>query len=293
MSDKIANELNLSFRKVERLSDMSKFNSSPNYPLAQFAILFFIVFGLFIGLNCSKNEDPGIYDLVAPDSVQNGWPDSSYMFIKVRDPQGLNNIDSVYYVVTRPDGTSNGIHRPGHDNGQIGDSVAMDGVYTFDFSTPYVPSLQTGDYMFRFLARDNDGNESNAINKIIKFYNWPNPVVFRITIDQYDNARQHIHMAARVFNAPIKLIDSVWVEITYQDSVRAIGTFLLNDDGAYGDSIAGDGRYSADIISPDEFYSAGQYQIVFNAVDIEGLQAIPVDTIIQVEPPSRITMRYR
>jgi hypothetical protein len=292
MSDKIANELNLSFGKVERLSDILKLHSSTKYPFAQFTILFFIVFGLFIGLNCSKNKDPEIYDLVAPDSLQKGSPDSLHMYIRVRDPQGLGNIDSVFYTVIKPDGTSNGIPLSSHDDGREGDSIALDGVYTFNLRSPAM-SNQTGDYIFRFMAKDKDGHESNTLNKTITAYVWPNPVISRITVDQYDIARQHIFVAARVLNIPNQLTDSVWVEITFQDSARSIGAFLLNDDGAYGDSSAGDTRYSLDVISPDDYFSPGEYQIIFKAIDSDGLQAIPVDAIISVEPPSRITMRYR
>jgi hypothetical protein len=113
--------------------------------------------------------NPTLSNIVAPDSLQKGSPDTSYIYIDAYDPDGLSDIDSVYFVVTRPDGTSNGTHFYMRDDGVAGDVTAGDGTYTLGILAPD-PANQSGDYIFRFYAMDMDGNYSNIPQTIITAY---------------------------------------------------------------------------------------------------------------------------
>lgn len=113
---------------------------------------------------------PVLYDLTAPDSLLKGSPVISYIFVNAFDLDGLDDIDSVYFVSTRPDGSSNGNRLYMFDDGQTyDDSVALDGRYTIGIQSPDTSS-QSGDYIFRFYAFDRQRNPSNTLEKIVTAY---------------------------------------------------------------------------------------------------------------------------
>ena len=107
-------------------------------------------------------SNPYVYNLIAPDSLEKGSPDTSYLFLSVWDPQGHNNINQVYFVVIRPDSSSNNVGILMFDRGDNGDSVAGDGIYTLGILAP-ADTNQTGDYLFRFTAIDDDSNFANIV----------------------------------------------------------------------------------------------------------------------------------
>jgi hypothetical protein len=128
-------------------------------------------------VSCTKEKTvvqveyaPVLYDVVAPDSLQRGSVETAYIFIRAFDPDGLENIDSVYFVSTRPDGSSNGVHFYMFDDGSTyEDSVAGDGQYTIGIQPPD-NSSQSGDYVFTFYAFDNESNPSNNPQHIVTAY---------------------------------------------------------------------------------------------------------------------------
>jgi hypothetical protein len=129
------------------------------------------ILSILAAISCEKKVvevryAPVLFDLAAPDSMEKGSPDSSHIAVSAFDPDGLEDIDSVYYVVTRPDSTSNGIRFRMRDDGAGGDSSANDGRYTYVIPSP-LPSSQSGDYTFAFYAYDRQDNRSNIISKII------------------------------------------------------------------------------------------------------------------------------
>ena len=266
------------------------------------AILFSIMI-IFVGtasallISCDGNptnhdgpdpEAPDLYSLIAPDSLIRGLPDTTVIHISVKDPQGVVDIDSVFFTVTRPDGTSNGIIFLMFDDGQNGgDSISGDSVFTQGIQSPTLQS-QLGDYTFHFRAKDFSSNYSNNIDKIITAYDSPNPVLSRPFANQYDMQRQRMFMSVRVVDVQGQAdIDSAWVEITYLDESSLVGSYILNDLGFYGDSTAYDKIYSGEIgAAPDSIFQAGNYQLQFGSVDYDSHQAAPVFLTIIVEPPA-------
>lgn len=282
----LLNRKTLTAGKVNSLSDIFKKNIQIIKPL----LLIFnviLIFGLFY-TGCSspnKNENPEVYDLIALDSLIRGFPDIAYIFISVRDPQGLDNIDSVYFTTTKPDGSPGQAISYMHDDGIDGDSVEADGIYTVGIWSD--TTNDTGNYVFHFTAMDKDNHQANTIDHNLYLYDWPNPVITIITVNQYDTQRQHLYVSAKVLDVQgQENIDSVWVEMTYIDSSDFIGAFILNDDGIDGDSTESDKYFSKDIVdTQDSIWVAGSYQLEFTAVDYNGNLAVPVDTTIEINPP--------
>ncbi len=231
--------------------------------------------------NPAKNDNPIINDVVAPDSIQKGIPDSSFASVRASDPQGLDDIYAVYYIVTKPDGTSNGIKFPLFDDGQGYDSTSGDGIYSTAIAAPLLTS-QTGNFTFSFAAVDRKGSTSNVINKIIKAYDSP---VISLPYGEFNlPQRTELLASAKVNDAQGQnTIDSVWLDLTYQDSGRFIGSFKLNDLGINGDDIAADSIYSAHIISPDLMFSIGTYVLAFQAIDNDGHRALVSTRILVLQ----------
>jgi hypothetical protein len=137
------------------------------------AITLIIFLSLF---SCTRDKKiiqvryaPVLFDLVAPDSIQRASPYIYYLFINAYDPDGYDNIDSVYFRVLRPDSTLNENIFSMRDDGQYGDSVAADSRFTLGIRAGDSTS-QLGDYIFTFYARDKDGDESNHPAAIITEY---------------------------------------------------------------------------------------------------------------------------
>jgi len=83
----------------------------------------------------------------------------------VQDDNGLNDIKEVYFIVYRPDGTTNGNKVFLYDDGNIaqyGDQTAGDGIFSRIISVNQ--NNPKGTYRFEFRAVDRGGLQSNIIN---------------------------------------------------------------------------------------------------------------------------------
>ncbi len=120
--------------------------------------------------SAAENSPPVISELNIPSEINVGV---DFVFtIKVEDANGLNDVQSVYFELRRPDSTivysdeQNGIIEfPMFDNGDLtnaGDEEAGDGVYSLKNS--FGSSAQLGYWYFKFNAIDNSGAVSNTIS---------------------------------------------------------------------------------------------------------------------------------
>lgn len=123
-------------------------------------------------ITTTENFPPEISNLDMPQEVER---DAFFPFsILVEDPNGLSDIDSVYYQLFDPSGNlvrnSENISKfPLFDDGDIsinGDETAEDGTYTVVLRFP--ETVTTGDWEFRFNAVDKAGQLSNTIINILK-----------------------------------------------------------------------------------------------------------------------------
>lgn len=118
-------------------------------------------------LSGEPNQPPVISDLNIRSSVT---LDEVFIFsVKASDPNGLNDIQMVYFELYRPDGTVVIDSRTGSskfqmwDNGDLngyGDATAGDGTFSFKNS---FSGAQLGTWRFEFQAVDNADELSNKI----------------------------------------------------------------------------------------------------------------------------------
>jgi hypothetical protein len=115
--------------------------------------------------NGAANVPPVISNLTAPDTIVVIDQLSFLITLEVFDANGAEDISSVYFIVTRPDGTSNNTRVPMNDRGEVGDVTAGDGIYST--GVQITAAQAKGNYSFRFEARDRRGEVSNPIIHII------------------------------------------------------------------------------------------------------------------------------
>ncbi len=85
--------------------------------------------------------------------------------IQVSDSNGLNDIESVYFIVYKPDGTTNNFKTTMFDDGNVddnGDETAGDGIFSRIIKVNQTNAK--GTYRFEFTAKDRGGLFSNTIN---------------------------------------------------------------------------------------------------------------------------------
>lgn len=117
-----------------------------------------------------ENKAAFLFDISMPDSLKlpsSGF-ESAFVTIQCSDPQGLTDVDSVYFYSLRPDSVlaNNGNPLVLQDNGlpfnpqnpsvEVGDLVANDGI--FSLTVLLNPTALTGRYVFSFFSRDKVGN---------------------------------------------------------------------------------------------------------------------------------------
>jgi hypothetical protein len=137
-------------------------------------LIFSIILSSLVVIACEKKVvevryAPVLYNLAAPDSIPKGSPSIYYLFISAFDPDGLDDIETVYFISTRPDSTSSGSQYPLRDDGQFGDSTANDGRFSLGIQAP-ADTAQSGDYIFTFYAKDRQGNNSNNPAAVVTAY---------------------------------------------------------------------------------------------------------------------------
>lgn len=121
----------------------------------------------FVYDNAQINYPPVLSNLSIPSEAL--WNVPFKFSIKVTEPNGLSDIESVYYELYRPDGTkmvnTDGISLfPLFDDGKTannGDEKANDGTYTVYLVFPQ--NQPTGTWRFEFTAKDRSGELSNTI----------------------------------------------------------------------------------------------------------------------------------
>jgi hypothetical protein len=105
--------------------------------------------------------------VVDPDTVVVTQPTVIFTSVEAMDPNGASDILEVYFIVYRPDGTSNNNRVQMFDDGNIsnGDVTAGDGIYSRLIQVDQ--SNQKGTYRFEFQAVDRTSLLSNILNHYV------------------------------------------------------------------------------------------------------------------------------
>ena len=152
------------------------FPMSRYYPVGTYTINYFVTdnggntkqvaLHQFTYDNGQANVAPVISNAyVDPDTLV--VSDTTYILttILVSDSNGLSDIESVYFVVYKPDGTTNNFKTAMFDDGNIddsGDETAGNGIFSRIIKVDQTNAK--GTYHFEFTAKDRGGLLSNTIN---------------------------------------------------------------------------------------------------------------------------------
>ncbi|MEJ5262233.1 MAG: hypothetical protein WHT45_06105 [Ignavibacterium sp.] len=125
-----------------------------------------IAWSTFKYRNGQSNAAPEISNaLVNPDTVVVTDTIAILTSLVVNDQNGLNDIEEVFFIVYRPDGSTSGNKVFLFDDGNLslnGDQTAGDGIYSRIISVNQTNAK--GTYRFEFQAIDRGGLISNIIN---------------------------------------------------------------------------------------------------------------------------------
>lgn len=118
--------------------------------------------------NGQDNVAPVISNtVIEPDTVVVTETTAIFTSVEVEDSNGQSDILEVYFIVYRPDGTTNGNKIQLFDDGSStnGDVTAGDGIYSRLIQVD--ETNQKGTYRFEFQAKDRLGALSNILNHYV------------------------------------------------------------------------------------------------------------------------------
>jgi len=255
---------------------MLKNRSLSNYSL--------LLVGLFVFLciisGCNDDDSaisiekfpPVISNLSAPDFIPSNFTDTVMIYLDVYDPDGLDDIASVYAVVIDTNDSFDSDTLFMLNYSQIDGDLIDYRIYSFAFTSTDLPSA-AGEFSYYFLAVDSAGEYSDTLSQDISFDTMEGPFIYNlITPDSLlkgstDPAYLFIHAWD---SHGLDEIDSVYFTTMRPDSTSSGYVFLMYDDGAvssHGDSTAGDGIFSLGIQSPSSDAQSGLWTFTFTARD--------------------------
>lgn len=157
----------------------NKFLLSQLYPNGNYTIKYFVAdkdnsikqvaIQKFKFDNGQANVAPVISNaIIEPNTVIVNDTTVIQISIQAQDQNGLNDIESVYFLVYKPDGSTNNVKFDLFDDGKIsdhGDQLFGDGIYSLKIQVD--KSNMRGTYRFEFQARDRGKKLSNIINHFV------------------------------------------------------------------------------------------------------------------------------
>jgi len=153
----------------------NSFELRREYPIGNYTVRIFVVgtngntnqvaVNSFFFNNGQDNVAPLIQNtVIEPDTVVVTKPTVIFISVEAADSNGSNDISQVYFVVYRPNLTTNGNKLNLLDNGNPanGDITAGDGIFSLLIQVD--ENNDKGTYRFEFRAKDRTGALSNIIN---------------------------------------------------------------------------------------------------------------------------------
>ena len=161
--NRFANKIPLSESYPNGTYDIKYFVKNPDGSTRQ------VAWGSFKYNNGQNNLPPFIQnDVIEPDTAVVNDTTVIFTSVEASDPNGQNDIEIVFFIVYKPDGTTNNARIEMFDDGDTiehGDLVAGDGIYS-----RLIQINQTNDkgtYRFQFQAKDRGGKFSNTIDHFV------------------------------------------------------------------------------------------------------------------------------
>ena len=161
--NRFANKFPLSEFYPNGIYNIKYYVKNANESLQQVAL------GSFKYNNGQDNLPPEIANTVVdPDTAVVTAPTVIFTSVEASDPNGQNDILKVYFIVYKPDGSTNDSELELFDDGNIddhGDLIAGDGIYSRLIQIN--ETNDKGTYRFEFQAKDRGGKSSNIIDHFV------------------------------------------------------------------------------------------------------------------------------
>jgi len=237
-------------------------------------------------------EVPILGTFNTPDSVLLADLSQTRISIRVTDPQGYDDIQSVCLTIT--ESNSEIAQDTLTDDGLAGDIIPHDGIFSLPLNPQHFQE-RAGTYRLILQAFDVDGHESDTLSAVFHVLsgdlnhppNLTEPVLPDTLIRQM---LPQVFFSVHVTDEEgFTDVDSVWCDLYLPRSPAPFKRIRLKDDGASGDAAASDGIFSLEIDLSSEIRIPGDYLVRIQASDHAGaLSPALVETIIVSlpnEPP--------
>ncbi len=243
---------------------------------------FFALISLFILVSsCEENFpveiDDTVTNSVTPsiDSVRVVYNDVSQRFFLealLSDPQGLSNIDSVAYKAFKT-GRADSLTGALNDSGINGDIIREDSHYSALLPLSLTDS-GLGSFRFVISAIDFESNASEEIELLLTISNFKPELSFISASESVVIGNNiFIEVAVTDSNGLSDIRKVVYDIFRKSDSTLILDdTFVMRDDGLFGDNISGDGIYS--VTQPtNPTGETGVFDFLITAEDFAGVKS--------------------
>jgi len=213
------------------------------------------------------------------DSVRAVYNDISRRFFLealISDPQGLSNIDSVTYRAFNT-GRADSLIGTLNDSGVNGDIIRGDGRYSALLSLSLTDS-GLGSFRFIISAIDSESNVAEESELLLDISNFKPELSFISASDSVVIGNSIFIEVAVTDSNGLSDIRRVAYDIFRNSDSTLIrdDTFVMRDDGLFGDKISGDGIYS--VTQPTTpTGDTGVFDFLITAEDFAGLKS---DTLV-------------
>jgi hypothetical protein len=214
---------------------------------------------------------------------------------EINDPQGWNDIDRVEFRLLRissATATSGTLFLPGNlrDDGTFGDIIRQDGVFSY-----LVPANlfigNEGYYRVEVIAYDIASHQSDQVAQTVLVQANTPPTLFLLeapsTFEKGDTLKFRLRVSDLQGYDDIASV--IYTVRQPTGSIVAHTSFVLRDDGAFGDNVAGDGIFTVWQPSNSQSKLQGLFTFNFFARDIHNATS---DTLkVNVRNPG-VTVTY-
>ncbi len=251
---------------------------------------------LLLHSNCAEDSPvqvvqgtvPEVSNLVAPVAIYNGSTREHIISIKVKDPQGNENIEDVSYEITKEGATTKTTQGDLLDDGFHGDVIAKDGVFSNVLSASFAQG-DTGSFTILAFALDKDGNLSETLSTRLNIksgsQNSP-PQIISVDIPTSVPIDSAFNFPIKVqVNDPDGANDILNVSYAFFPPASAIATLedTLADNGTLGDQTPGDGFYTT-TLSSGLFTKLTDHSLRIQVRDKAGNLATPSVAFVRGRP---------
>jgi len=218
-----------------------------------------------------QNSPPILSHLAVPDTIDIGSGENDIISVQCDDPDGLADVDSVFYQILYQNGSvrTTGVLFDDGDYANHGDITPKNGKYAARIGQ----SLAPGNYRLKVGAADKSGERSNELESEFfarKAVVNNSPVLTEIFVSDtvfVDEAAPFIIQVKAVDPDPDDAVARVTFQILDPTFTEVLISGDLYDDGTHGDTAAGDSIFSVEITSAFASWRFGNFNLYVQGFD--------------------------